>query len=225
MIDFNVVVPEGWANIPTTPEFARVRKRIIDDIVRHHLPDSLPRDKAGPWRRILRKELTEATDEAARNGARAVLLPLREFNGVRLPGSMVMSVLEGGDDNVTTETVLGSILADAGENGTSLEIAGAPAARVAAVVDSAALRRTSPSLRVSYYVAHPEVSGVWGLLTFTVLSDGDVEADAVQAVVLVFDAIVGTLRWGNRDDIPTEDEVLAHMSPVGAEPPTTETRA
>ena len=70
MIDFELVLPDGWVQIPTTPGSTALRRRIIDEVIRHHLPDSLPRDKVGPWRRMLRKELTDATDEAARQSAR-----------------------------------------------------------------------------------------------------------------------------------------------------------
>jgi hypothetical protein len=216
MIDFELVVPDGWVQIPTTPDATKLRRRIINDLIRHHLPDSLPRDKAEPWRRMLRKELTEATDEAARQGARSVLLPLQEFNGFRLPGSMLMTVIEDHDDTQDQKRLLASILADAGADGTYLEIGGAPAVRVASVVDSSRIGRKAPSRQVSYYVSNPDAPGFWGLLTFTVLSDGDVDAEPVRAVVLLFDMIVGTLRWANRIDAPTEDEVIAQLDELAA---------
>ncbi|MFI9645762.1 hypothetical protein ACIHAA_05615 [Streptomyces sp. NPDC052040] len=216
MIDFELVVPEGWVQIPTTPDTSVLRRRIIDEVIRHHLPDSLPRDKVGPWRRMLRRELTEATDEAARQNARSVLLPLEEFSGVRLPGSLLMTVLESEaqreEDIEDPEQLLASVLADAGDSGTYLEIGGGPAVRVASVVESGRIGRKAPSQRISYYVSHPEAPGVWALLTFTVLSDGDVEAAPVQAVVMLFDSLVATLRWADRVDVPTEDEVLAELA-------------
>jgi hypothetical protein len=211
VIDFELVVPDGWVQIPTTPDTARLRRRVIDQLIHHHLPDTLPRDKAGPWRRILRRELTDATDEAARQGARSVLLPLREFNGLRLPGSMVMTVLDDSDDPQDPQRLLASVVADAGEHGLTLEIDGAPAARIASIVDSGNIGRTAPSRQVDYYISNPEVPGVWGLITFTVLSDGDVTAEPVEAVVLLFDTIVATLRWANRVDAPTEAEVMAQL--------------
>lgn len=219
MIDFELVVPAGWVQIPTTPDTTTLRRRIIDDVIRHHLPESLPRDKVGPWRRMLRKELTEATDEAARQSARSVLLPLEEFSGIRLPGSMLVTVLEGEDEEGRAEDpegLLASILADAGAGGRFLEIGGAPAVRVASVMDSGRVGRKAPSWRVSYYVSNPDAPGVWGLVTFTVLTDGDVEAEPVRAVVLLFDMIVATLRWANRVDVPTEDEVLAQLTELAA---------
>ncbi|MEY9874615.1 hypothetical protein ABH931_004115 [Streptacidiphilus sp. MAP12-33] len=211
MIDFELIVPDGWVQIPTTPETARLRRRIIEEVLRHHLPDTLPRDKAGPWRRMLRKELTEATDEATRQGARSVLLPLREFRGVKLPGSMLVTVVDSGDESEDSERLLASILGDAGADGSYREIGGVPAVRVASVVESGRVGRVQPSWRVSYYVSHPDAPGVWGLLTFTVLTDGDVDAEPVQAVVLLFDMIVTTLRWADRPDVPTEDEVLLQL--------------
>ncbi len=84
--------------------------------------------------------------------------------------------------------------------------------RTASVIESSRIGRKAPSLRVSYYVSNPDAPGVWGLLTFTVLTDGDVDAEPVQAVVLLFDMIVGTLRWADRTGVPTEDEVLAELA-------------
>ena len=211
MIDFELILPGGWVHIPTTPELARVREKTIEAVVRTALPDTLPRDKAGPWRRRLRRELTDATDEASRQGARAVVLPIQDFRGVRLPGTMVLTVLEDDDTPDDPKLVLDAILADAGADGIALEIGGCPAARVRQIADSDAVQRKAPSVRVNYYVAAPETPGVWALLTFTVLTDGDVEAEPVQAIVLLFDAIVGTLRWAYRVDVPTEEEVLVAL--------------
>ncbi|MEU6854392.1 hypothetical protein ABZ901_31230 [Actinacidiphila alni] len=212
MIDFELVVPDGWVQIPTAPGTATLRRKVVDEVIRHHVPDSLPRDSAGPWRRMLHKELTAATEEAARQNARSVLLPLQEFSGVRLPGSMLVTVIEGDDEAEDAERLLASILADAGDDGSYLEIGGAPAVRVASVVSSGRIERKAPSWRVSYYVSNPDAPGTWGLLTFTVLTDGDVDAEPVQAVMLLFDMIVTTLRWSNRVDVPTEEEVLAQLA-------------
>lgn len=212
MIDVDLILPSGWAYLPTTPGLARLRARTIDGIVRHALPDTLPRDKAGPWRRFLRAELTQATDEAERHGARAVVLPITEMHGMRLPGTLVLTVIEDDGDPQNPRTVLDAILADAGPGGTSLEVGGCPAARISQVIDSEQIKRTFPAVRVSYYIAAPDAPGVWALLTFTVLTDGDVDAEPVQAIVLLFDMVVSTLRWSDRVDVPTEDELLAQLS-------------
>ena len=69
--------------------------------------------------------------------------------------------------------------------------------------------RSQPSVRVVYYAAHPQEPGVWGLLTYTVLTDGDPMAPVVRAVVAMFDAVVGARQWVEHDGGPTSDEVLA----------------
>ncbi|GIF19596.1 hypothetical protein BJ973_006641 [Actinoplanes tereljensis] len=211
MLDFELIVPEGWVHVPTLPELRRVRARTIEAIVRHALPDTLPRDKAGPWRRMLNRDLTDATDQAERQGARAVVLPVTEMHGMRMPGTLLLSVIEDDGEPQDPRSVLNSILAEAGPDGMALEIDGCPAARVRQVVDSQPIKRKAPAVRVNYYVAAPGAPGVWGVLTFTVLSDGDVEADPVQAIVLLFDAVVTTLRWAPDADLPTEDEILEGM--------------
>jgi hypothetical protein len=212
MIDFSLIIPGGWVHIPTTPGLAQVRERSINAIVRQALPDTLPRDKAGPWRRMLRKDLTEAADEAERQGARGLVLPVQEMHGMRLPGSLLLSVIEDPGDPQDPMQVLSEIVADAGPDGMALEVGGCPAARVSKIVDSDRIKRKAPSVRVNYLVAAPDAPGVWGVLTFTVLSDGDVDADPVQAIVLLFDAVVSTLRWADVVNAPTEDELLAASS-------------
>jgi hypothetical protein len=212
MLDFELIIPEGWVHIPTTPGYSRIRQRTIEAIVRHALPDTLPRDKAGPWRRMLRQELTDATDEAERQGARAVVLPVTEMHGMRLPGTLLLTVLEDPDGPPDPKLVLDAMLADAGPDGTALEIGGCHAVRVRQIVDSGPIKRKAPAVRVTYYVAAPGAPGVWGVLTFTVLTDGDVDAEPVQAIVLLFDMVVGTLRWADNVDVPTEDELLGQLS-------------
>ncbi|MGL4178854.1 MAG: hypothetical protein ACRCSN_22595 [Dermatophilaceae bacterium] len=194
MIDVEMVIPEGWMQFPTVPGTERERARVIEGLVEEHLPDSLPRDSAEPWRRELRKRLEEATAEASRQGARSVLLPVRRYGDVLLPGSLLLTVLQD-DPDTDAEQLLSSLLAEAGDKGTYLEIGGAPSVRIAAAIDSKSIGRKEPSLRVSYYVSNPEEPGYWALLTFSVLSGGDVEAAPVQAVVMLFDAVVGSLRW------------------------------
>ncbi|QCB94903.1 hypothetical protein [Cellulomonas shaoxiangyii] len=206
MIDVEVLLPEGWVQLPTSPGTERLRARLIDDLVREFVPDSLPRDRAEPWRRELRKQLAAAADDAAGHGARSVLLPLVEYGTQRLPGSMLLTVLED-DPTVDPEDLLAALLAGAGDEGTYLEVGGAPAVRVASVVDSHRVGRSQPSVRVTYYVAHPDTAGVWALLTFTVLTDGDVAADGVVVVTAMFDAVAGTLQWCEPVGTPEPDDL------------------
>lgn len=221
MIDFELIVPPGWVQIPTTPDTTKLRRRIIDDLIRHYVPESLPRDKVGPWRKMLRKELVGATEEAARNNARSVLLPLQEYSGFRLPGSLLVTVVENEEETKPedSERLLTELLADAGDDGMHLEIGGAPAVRVASVMDSDRIKRKAPSWRISYYVANPDAPGVWGLLTVVVLTDGDLEAEPVKAVIALFDAVVSSLKWGDRVDVPTEDELLKTLDEATAAMP------
>jgi hypothetical protein len=219
VIDFELVLPEGWVVLPTTPDTERARRAAIEEIVRRFLPKTLPRDRAEPWRRELRRQLLAATDDAARNGARSVVLPLSTFNGVRIPGSMLLTLLEDADPQ-DPERLLASILAEAGPAGSYHEIGGAPAARIAAVVQHPTLGDDNArGHRVSYYLSHPDVPGVWGLLTFTVLAvDGDPDTADTRAVVFLFDSIVSTLRWVDRDAFPTEDEMLAAVVELSGAP-------
>ncbi|WP_194917968.1 hypothetical protein [Catenulispora rubra] len=211
MIDVELVLPAGWAVLPTAPDTERVRKWAIDRIITRALPATLPRDSAEPWRRELRKQLTAATDEASRNGARWVVLPLREFNGTRIPGSLLLTILEDQDPQ-DPEQLLASILDDAGPDGSCLDVGGSTAARITAVIRQEMYGKETAAVRVSYYLPHPERAGVWGLVTFSVVAGDDVEDPVVRGIVFLFDTIVSTLRWVERDAAPTQDEVLAMVA-------------
>lgn len=210
MIDTEVLVPEGWLLVPTAPGTERLRARLVQAVVQRYVPESLPRDRAEPWRRQLRKQLQASVDEAAAARARSVLLPLAEYGGQRLPGSLLTAVLED-DPQVEAQLLIDGVLADAGEDGVLLDVGGGIAARVQDVVDGSASGRPHPARRVTYYVSHPDRAGVWGLLTFTVLTDGDLEHPGVQAVTAMFDAVVGTLQWVDREDDLPADELLAQV--------------
>lgn len=216
MIDVEMVLPVGWAVLPTAPDTERVRAWAIKRIIAQALPDTLPRDRAEPWRRELRKQLATGADEAGRHGARWIVLPLREFNGTRIPGSLLVTILEDQDPQ-DPERLLASILEDAGPNGSCVDIGGATAARISAVISRQVYGRETAGVRVSYYLPHPSRPGVWGLLTFTVVAGDDVDDPVVRAIVLLFDTIVSTLRWVDRDAAPTQDEVLAMVSATVAE--------
>ncbi|WP_194894440.1 hypothetical protein [Catenulispora pinisilvae] len=216
MIDVELVLPAGWAVLPTAPDTERVRKWAIDRIIGRALPPTLPRDRAEPWRRELRKQLTASTDEASRQGARWVVLPLREFNSTRIPGSMLITILEDQDPQ-DPEQLLASILDDAGPDGSCVDIGGATAARISAVIHQEMYGRDTVGVRVSYYLPHPDRPGVWGLMTFSVLAGADVDDPVVRAIVFLFDTIAATLRWVDRDAAPTQDEVLAMVTATVAE--------
>lgn len=217
MIDVEILLPQGWVRVPTGPGTQRLRTRLVEGVVSRFVPDHLPRDKAGPWRRELRKGLAGAVDDASEAGAHSVLLPLTDYGGMRLPGSLLVTILED-DPTVPAQALLDEMLADAGEDGMLLEVGGGPAARVRSLVASGRVGRPQPSVRVVYYVAHPDAPGVWGLLTFTVLTDGDPEARPVLAVIAMFDAVIGTLRWVEHDGGPSEEEVLAQLEALAPAP-------
>ncbi|GLY00716.1 RICIN domain-containing protein [Actinoplanes sp. NBRC 101535] len=191
MIDFELIVPDGWAEVPVTPASAGDRPRLIDGLVRAALPADLPEDKAATWQKALRREVTAAADEAARNQARTVLLPVPGFDGTRLPGSLFVSVVENVEENTAPEQLFASVLAGAGDDGSYLEIAGAQAIRVATTAGA------ERSQQVRYYIAHPSVAGAYGLVTFTVAG-----GDEAEVTVQMFDAVVGTLRWEEPEPEP-----------------------
>jgi hypothetical protein len=194
--DFELMLPEGWAVLPTGPGDRPATDAAIEDLVMTALPADLPRDSAEPWRRELRRHLTHAVDEARDSGARSVGFPVAPLDGVVIPASFCTAVLDDPEPG-DPERLLAALLADAGTDGSFQEIGGGPAVRVDSVATEPGpgALHDGPTRRVAYYIPHPEAPARWAITTFTTIADGDPRSPFAEALVVLFDAIMSTLRW------------------------------
>jgi hypothetical protein len=195
-LDLELMLPEGWVVLPTDAGQRRQTDAAVEELVMAALPADLPRDSAEPWRRELRRHLSHAVDEARDSGARSVGLPIAPLDGVIIPASFCTAVVEDPDPR-DPERLLAGLLADAGADGSFQEIGGGPAVRV----DSAVTEQgpggvyAGPTRRVAYYLPHPDAPGCWAVTTFTTLADGNPHGAFADALVVLFDAIMSTMRW------------------------------
>jgi hypothetical protein len=196
MPDFELMLPEGWAVLPTGADQRRQTDAAIENIVMMAVPPNLPRDSAEPWRHELRRHLTHAVEEARETGAHSVGLPIAPMDGVVIPGSFCTAVLDD-PEAADPEQLLAGLLADAGPDGSFQEIGGGPAVRVEDVVAEPGPGGLydGPTRRVAYYLPHPDVPGCWAVTTFTTIADGNPRSLFADALVALFDAIMSTLRW------------------------------
>jgi hypothetical protein len=215
MPDLELLLPQDWIIIPSSPQARTVAATMVEDVVAAALPASLPRDRAEPWRRELRRRLEESISEARARGARSAVLPLGGMGGAPVPGSILLTVLED-VGTADPEHLLTSLLADAAGEGTFVEIDGNPAVRIRQVLPGAPERGTSrPSVQIAYYLPHPTLRGVWGLLTITVISDGDPDSYRTGLYVTLFDAIATSARWSEQPS-PSPEEFAAALAAARA---------
>lgn len=93
-----------------------------------------------------------------------------------------------------------------GGTATKVDVAGAPALRrtygstpgeeelssAPEAVQQAAL----PTRRVDYVVPVPDDPGRWISINFSTPGDGDIDSEFTGVLVELFDAVVGTFKWG-----------------------------
>jgi hypothetical protein len=196
VLDVELMLPAGWVVLPTGADQRRDTDAAIEELVMTALPADLPRDRAEPWRRELRRHLAHAVDEARETGARSVGFPVAPMDGVVIPASFCTAVVDDPDPG-DPERLLAGLLADAGPDGSFHEIGGGPAVRVESVVTEQGPGGSydGPTRRVAYYVPHPDVAGCWAVTTFTTLADGNPHGPFADALVVLFDAVMSTMRW------------------------------
>lgn len=192
-----MLLPPGWARFPTGEGLQRELNDAIEQVVARALPDSLPRDKVGPYRHLLRDELHKTLGEAREAGTGAVYLPTEPMEGVLIPASIaeVEVVSDAGTDPTRIVT---SILSDGYEESEPVELDGRTGLRV--VHTEHGLRRDDdwPELstrQVLYVVCRDEVDGEWLVLSFSTVWNSENTERLAEALVFFFDAVMTTFRW------------------------------
>ena len=192
-----MLLPPGWARFPVGEGQERELDRAVEEVVARALPDSLPRDKAEPYRRMLRDELHKNLDNARDAGTGAVYLPTEPMEGVQVPASIaeVELVSAVGSDPLD---VVAAVLGDGYDESDPVEVDGRPGARV--VHTQHRLRRDDDWPEVSvrqvvYAVSRDEEAGEWLLMSFSTVWNNHSTELLSEALVLFFDAVMTTFRW------------------------------
>jgi hypothetical protein len=146
---------------------------------------------------MLRDQLHKTLASARDAGSGAVYLPTEPMNGTIVPASIteLEFTSDAGSDPVAVAT---SILADGYEQSALVEIDGRPGVRVLATSTDVQQDGDWPVVstrQVLYAISRDEAEGAWLALSFsTVWNSHDTERLA-EALVLFFDAVMGTFRW------------------------------
>lgn len=186
---WSLLLPPEWWHIPLDERRGQSVTALLDNRLA-----SLPRDRVATLRRELDGELTRLAERAAHNGATDMYLSIDLVRGLPVAATCLVTVVPTGVGTTLPAAELAAMMGDwPGDEVGVLEVAGAPAARV---------RRREPMdetdgfstgelavTRLQVYVPVPNTTEML-LLSFSTPMD-----PVADAMVTLFDAVAGSLRW------------------------------
>lgn len=191
----------GWENLALDPAEVPACERRIDELALQAVPDHLPRDSAGPFRREVRKQLGRLVDDARSTGASVICLPTQRMGDIAVPASYTVAEWLDGERTMSPEAVIAELARRSDGTATVVEVDGQPALREDGVQEADPVEEplaTWAARRISYTVLAPHQQHRWVLFTFTTLGDGDPAGELADLLVRLFDAQLTTLRWQQR---------------------------
>ncbi|MBZ4014830.1 hypothetical protein [Streptomyces purpurogeneiscleroticus] len=195
---FNLVPPPGWDTIPLRQGTDEAMDHIIRKAVAQ-LPVGFPKDDIPQARMKLAKELKKVVRRARSKGGLTLYLPTERLNGIALPVSIVAS----------EPIEIPSVRPGSGPESVLLALASVtPGAETQELDQTACLRseREVPASasqgvevahrRVEYFVPVPDSTPDKYLsFSFSALIAPDSDPAFTDALVELFDAVMGTFRW------------------------------
>jgi len=188
-VGWSLLLPPGWWHIPLDERRAQSVKALLDRQLA-----SLPRDRVATLRRELDGELTRQVERAVANDAVELYLNVDLMRGLPVAASCLVTVVRVEFGTALPATELAALMGDEpGDQVGVLEVAGAQAARVRRrepVTDADGLSTGELAVtRLQVYVPVPNTTEML-LLSFSTPMD-----PIADAMVTLFDAIAGSLRW------------------------------
>ncbi len=195
VLGYTIVLPPGWRHIPLRRGTDDAIRKILDDVL-GRVPLDLPRDKIGPFRKELERQLGEAAGRARRNSAMELYLPVEPMHGAPVAASFVVSEVSFGSVERVDPALIVSYLAAESRDAGPAMVDGAMAVRferTAAAKPSDGIEYGSR--RVDYVVSVPEDPDRWLAVAFSTLGGGDPDDQYARMLVGLFDAMMSTFRW------------------------------
>lgn len=185
---WSLILPPGWWHVPLDERRGQSVKALLD-----HQLAPLPRDRVATLRREVEAELTRMAERAVENGAVDMYLNIDLVRGLPVAATCLVTVVSTGVGTALPPAELAATMGQRpGDEVGVLEVAGAPAARVRRrePVDEAGLSTGELAVtRLQVYVPVPNKAEML-LLSFSTPVD-----PIADAMVALFDAIAGSLRW------------------------------
>ena len=187
---YDLLLPPGWLRVPLDRTRAR---RFVRYLVAARAAGQ-PSDSVAPVRMALEREVLASVDRAADAGVRDLFLLSEQRHGLPVAASLTVTEVP-----VAAATESGDLAGRLGESGTettSVTLPCGPAVRMERVTAPGPVAPEPgdtappvPSVVVEYVVAVPG-PGPYLLLTFS-----SPTLQVREAMVALFDALAGTLRW------------------------------
>ncbi|MGH3831276.1 MAG: hypothetical protein ACRDRS_12660 [Pseudonocardiaceae bacterium] len=188
-VGWSLLLPPGWWHIPLDERRGQSVTALLDRQLA-----SLPRDRVTTLRRELDGELTRQVERAVVSGAVEMYLSVDLLRGLPVAASCLVTVVPTGAATALPAAELAMMMGERpGDEVGVLEVAGAPAARVRRrepVTEADDLSTGELAVtRLQVYVPVPDTPEML-LLSFSTPMD-----PIADAMVALFDAIAGSLRW------------------------------
>jgi len=188
-VGWSLLLPPGWWHVPLDERRGQSVTALLDRQLA-----SLPRDRIATLRRELDGELTWLVERAVANDAVEMYLNVDLMHGLPVAASCLVTVVPIGLGTALPATEVAALMGDQpGDEVGVLEVAGAPAARVRRrepLTDGEGLSTGELAVtRLQVYVPVPKTTEML-LLSFSTPID-----PIADAMVALFDAIAGSLRW------------------------------
>ncbi|MGH3721037.1 MAG: hypothetical protein ACRDRI_19760 [Pseudonocardiaceae bacterium] len=188
-VGWSLLLPPGWWHIPLDERRGQSVTALLDRWLA-----SLPRDRVAVLRRELDGELTRQVERAVVSGAVEMYLSVDLMRGLPVAASCLVTVVPSGAATALPAAELAALLGERpGDEVGVLEVAWAPAARVRRrepVTEADGLSTGELAVtRLQVYVPVPNTPEML-LLSFSTPMD-----PIADAMVALFDAIAGSLRW------------------------------
>lgn len=188
-VGWSLMLPPGWWHVPLDERRGQSVTALLDRQLA-----SLPRDRVARLRRELEGELTRMAERAAQNGAVDMYLSVDLMRGLPVAATCLVTVVPTGVGTALPAAELAAMMGDRPDDEVGvLEVAGTPVARVRRrePVDEADGFSSGdlPVTRLQVYIPVPNQAEML-LLSFSTPID-----PIADAMVALFDAIAGSLRW------------------------------
>lgn len=176
-------------------------KKILDDAF-GRLPRQALTETVMPWRKEIEQRLASAAKQARRSGGLDLYLPVTTMHGSVIPASFIVS--EG--SLVSAEQVgpaeIIAYMCSGSDHYRPVTADGAIGLRFEHTARPDPPRVEHGSRRVDYTLSVPGEPDRWLVVAFSTLGGGDPADQYAQLLVELFDAIMSTFRWRQRQDTP-----------------------
>jgi hypothetical protein len=204
-VEYSIIRPPGWKNVRITEAAVRDAPAFVA-----RATAGVPEQNRATLRGLLGPALQKAVRDALKHGGQDLIYPTEPVEGMLPPLSIVVSVppLPVAKGLSQPDALLSFAAGDAGATATSIgpALAVRRSAEAAPQKDAAGVLIAPASRRLSYLIAVPGDTRTLLVVGTILRIGGDAEQQIVDALELLFDSMVGTIKFERRATAVGETE-------------------